>query len=180
MSNDVRDRILDAALKLLEREGPRAFRQTRVAQEAGVEQGHLTYYFPRKADLANAVLERIVDRQRTSAAEAVLRGPHGDLGARVFEFAKSQVRDRKRTRLLLSFFVETHDEDATSQALEDAFAQQRFALAAVLGREPDDAEVELGLAAIRGLALGQVIAPRPAKRIDDLVSQLVRWLRVER
>jgi len=175
MSGDLRDRILDAAVRLLEREGPRAFRQTRVAQEAGVEQGHLTYYFPRKADLAEGVVERILERQREGAAQAVLRGD-GDPRARVFGVAKSLVRDRRRTRLLLSFFVETYADEASSKKLDEAWSQQRRAFAAVVGRDEDDPQVELGLAAIRGLALGQVMAPVSSKRIDELVDQLVRWL----
>ena len=56
MTKDIRTRILDAAVQLLETEGAKAFGQTRVARAAGVKQGNITYHFPKKADLVAAVV----------------------------------------------------------------------------------------------------------------------------
>ena len=52
-----RQRILDAAIRIARKSGIKALTQPRVAAAAGVRQSHLTYYFPRKADLLAAVLE---------------------------------------------------------------------------------------------------------------------------
>src|SRR4051812_50116493 len=48
---DVRERILEAALKLLAESGAHELTQPRVARAAGVRQSHLTYYFRTRADL---------------------------------------------------------------------------------------------------------------------------------
>jgi len=52
---DVRDRILQAALRLLAESGAHELTQPRVAKAAGVRQSHLTYYFPTRADLLQEV-----------------------------------------------------------------------------------------------------------------------------
>src|SRR5688500_6001424 len=53
--------ILAAAVKLLREEGGKALTTSRVAKAAGMPQGHLTYYFPRRADLLVAVARRSLE-----------------------------------------------------------------------------------------------------------------------
>jgi AcrR family transcriptional regulator len=55
--DDIRLKLLDAALEILLCKGIQAFTQTRVAERAGVRQSHLTYYFPTRSDLLKAVVE---------------------------------------------------------------------------------------------------------------------------
>lgn len=60
-----RERILHAAVEILNDDGFGALTQTRVAEKAGVRQSHITYYFPARNDLlretaaygCNAMLE---------------------------------------------------------------------------------------------------------------------------
>ena len=52
---DVRERILQAALRLLAESGAHELTQPRVAKAAGVRQSHLTYYFPTRGDLLQEV-----------------------------------------------------------------------------------------------------------------------------
>jgi AcrR family transcriptional regulator len=53
----IRQRLLTAALEVLQREPYAAFTQARVAAQAGVRQSHLTYYFATRNDLLRAVVE---------------------------------------------------------------------------------------------------------------------------
>lgn len=55
---DIRENIVDAALKLLRKQGFASLSQPRIAAEAGVRQSHLTYYFPARADLLLAVADQ--------------------------------------------------------------------------------------------------------------------------
>jgi AcrR family transcriptional regulator len=55
--DDVRGAILDAAIALLKTQGIAAMTQPRIAKEAGISQSHLTYYFPTRATLHQAVAE---------------------------------------------------------------------------------------------------------------------------
>ena len=51
----VRERILDAGVRLLREAGIRALSGSQVARHAGLSQSHLTYYFPRRTDLLVAL-----------------------------------------------------------------------------------------------------------------------------
>ena len=58
---DVRTRLLNAALEVIYSEGLQAMTQTRVAAVAQVRQSHLTYYFPTRSQLLTAVIEHAVE-----------------------------------------------------------------------------------------------------------------------
>ncbi|WP_454916872.1 TetR family transcriptional regulator [Xanthobacter sediminis] len=58
---DIRERLLMAAVGLVREHGLPGLTQPRVAKAAGVSQSHLTYYFPTRADLVHAVLERAAE-----------------------------------------------------------------------------------------------------------------------
>lgn len=55
--DNVRAAILVAAIALLKSQGIAAMTQPRIAKEAGISQSHLTYYFPTRATLHQAVAE---------------------------------------------------------------------------------------------------------------------------
>jgi DNA-binding transcriptional regulator YbjK len=174
MATGLPERILDAAIRLLERDGVRAFRQTKVAKEAGIDQGHLTYYFPRRSDLLGGVLARFVARgveEGTRLLSLIQRDP-GEARARLLEFARAMVRDRRRTRLLLGLAMEVQGLPAASRVIAEQFQRQARGLAAIFGRAEDDPEVALALAALRGLALEHLLTPGEDRTLDALVDRL--------
>lgn len=69
-----KQKILNAALQVLMDSGFAALTQTRVAEAAGVGQGHLTYHFPTRSDLLKAV----VDESKTRMA-SLREGPEGPI-----------------------------------------------------------------------------------------------------
>ena len=60
---DRRESLLDAAIAAVREGGYAALTQPKVAARAGMSQSHLTYYFPTRSDLVQAVAERIVRSQ---------------------------------------------------------------------------------------------------------------------
>ncbi|GGR66475.1 TetR family transcriptional regulator [Streptomyces aureoverticillatus] len=72
----MRNRLLNAAERLLVKQGVDAIRLDAVAAEAGVSKGGLLYHFPTKQALVQGVVERLVER-----FEAVLPGPDAPPGA---------------------------------------------------------------------------------------------------
>jgi AcrR family transcriptional regulator len=58
-SEDMRRRILDAAVDLLAQKGYAGFRTADVAEAAGVSRGAQTHHFPSKDDLVVAVVEHV-------------------------------------------------------------------------------------------------------------------------
>jgi AcrR family transcriptional regulator len=68
-----RDRILDAAEALFADGGFDATPTSRIAERAGVPKGLVHYYFKRKPDLLEALVERLPD-ERVEPAAVVVRG----------------------------------------------------------------------------------------------------------
>lgn len=57
-----RENILEVARKVLIRDGYHAFTTRKVAEESGMSVGNLTYYFPNKSSLVEAVMEAVFAR----------------------------------------------------------------------------------------------------------------------
>jgi AcrR family transcriptional regulator len=153
-----------------------------VAEEAGVQQGHLTYYFPRRADLVVGVLQRFVERLRQEGLR--LRGAATPREARqqIFDLIKVTLKNRDRTRLMLGLLMEVQGDAALSAPIAEVFATQRRSLALLTGRDEEDLDIELALAALRGLGLEQMVVRGPRRtraddeRLDALVDRLAAWL----
>lgn len=64
ITEGTRERILDAALVVLRDVGHGQFSVQKVAREAGVYQGNITYYWPRRRDLVLALAVRVVEEYR--------------------------------------------------------------------------------------------------------------------
>lgn len=179
MTDSLKERLVDAALRLLEEEGPKAFSQARVAKEAGIQQGHLTYYFPRKADLVAAVLERFAeegDATFRKLAEKVAGSERAVLEAVAINQVRTLIRDKRRTRALLSLLVQGFDDPDILKTLEERGLTNKVFLGGFLGRAPDDADVELAFATLRGLAIQNLLHRYDAKRVDELVARFRAWL----
>src|ERR1700744_2057243 len=78
---DRRKKILDAGITLLREQGLAGLTQPRVAAMTGLRQSHLTYYYPTRSDLLEAVarvaMEALVSAVRAlfSGTSSVERGP---------------------------------------------------------------------------------------------------------
>jgi AcrR family transcriptional regulator len=104
-----------AAIGLIREHGLAGLTQPRVAKATGISQSHLTYYFPTRRDLLNAVLDRTATDQ-LAGVEQAMRGAAGSpkklasaMGA-AFEKAEN-------SRVLISFAL---------AASEDAVAREIF------------------------------------------------------
>lgn len=102
---DVRESILEAALKLLAESGAHALTQPKVAAAAGVRQSHLTYYFPTRADLLQAVARHSID-----ALAGQLAGTPGASPRRLAEGIAAGSADKRRVRVMLGL-VTAADRD---------------------------------------------------------------------
>src|ERR671919_440811 len=110
----VRERLLTAAIELIREHGPAGLTQPRVAKAAGISQSHLTYYFPTRAALLAAVLERAAEGQLAGMKHAfatVGRGP-GKLAAAL----GAALEQPQNSRLLVSFALAA-DQDSQVRAI---------------------------------------------------------------
>lgn len=115
----IRERLLMAAVALVREQGLPKLTQPRVAKAAGVSQSHLTYYFPTRADLVHAVLERAAERQRAGVEATVAVADEG-VEALVRELSKTLSRP-ENTRVLVSFVLAA-DTDPAARAQFDGLA----------------------------------------------------------
>jgi len=184
MTSDLRTRILDAAIKLLETEGSKAFGQTRIARAAGVKQGNITYHFPKKADLVAAVVERVNER-RVAEFQDLLERAHKlepeKLRALVVERLPALATDVKRSRVMFALMIEAEHDPAIGKLLISVNRQQLAPLATLLQRDPDDPDLALALVMLSGLSLHSLSGVGPgdgphSDRVAALIQQFRRWL----
>ena len=69
-----RENILEVARRVLIRDGYHAFTTRRVAEESGMSVGNLTYYFPNKGSLVEAVMEAVFERYKHRYTELLTDG----------------------------------------------------------------------------------------------------------
>lgn len=176
---DARGRLLQAALAVLREEGFHALTQTRVASRSGLRQSHLTYYFPRRADLLMGVAEAVAAQVQASVSaqadappldvDGLRRALHGQLG------------DREVPRLMLSL-IAAADEDPRLRAWLQQFhagiaATLRGALARA-GIEPSEEEMALFHASLLGLRIGGLLSGATpealARQLDLALDRLLQ------
>ena len=178
MAEDVRARIVEAAVRLLETRGAKGFGQVKVAREAGLQQGHLTYYFPKKSDLVAAVLERISERARGDFQRVLAsNGPLDPAASEelFFDLVRTLMRDRKRSRILIALLGEAAEDAEVGAALAAQVRGQRTVMAALLGRDADDLDVHLALAALRGLGIENLVAPDEPQHVEAVIARFRAW-----
>lgn len=158
---DVRRHILDTALDLVEADGILALTQPKVAKAAGLRQSHITYYFPRKADLVVALLE--ASHGRAAAAPDGKPGPDGIVSGLMF--------DRDRMLFFLGILLAAANEPelrAVVRGHMEAFAGE---VAASFGTAPDAPPLLAFLDEVRGLALRRLVAEEGgAGPVEDVAA----------
>ena len=170
----VPERILDAALSILGESGIRKLTQVHVAHRAGVRQSHLTYYFPTRDDLLNAVTERAVDGIVSGFRRATAGATKGRQRQLLEGLARS-VADLAHMRMFVAMIVEADADRAVRRVMRRATERIEEALAEALGGDDPRGRARLVLAAIWGLGLYQfLMRPAPnASRTRAYLSWLV-------
>ncbi len=147
VEKSARQRILDAALKILKKEGVTALTQTRVAAAAGLRQSHLTYYFPRKTDLLAATLEA-----SHAQAHRPKRGSAGS-DADPVDAVRALMFDRNKMRFFLSVVAQASDQADIRATLATHARGVAEQLAPLFGRTADDPDVVAFVDMLRGMGL---------------------------
>lgn len=133
-----RERILDAALEVLRDVGHGQFSVQKVARQAGVYQGNVTYYWPRRRDLVLALAVRVVEEyRRTFLArfDAGRRAPE----ERAEAFVRWMVDDAiapDRVQLLPELWSMANADPEIARAVTRSFEDVIEALLADLGAPP--------------------------------------------
>lgn len=174
--NAVRERILDAAVALLRDVGVKKLAQPQVARAAKVPQGHLTYYFPRKADMLAAVASKFLELLAADF-EQTEAGPEGRRGV-FFAMASKLVKNRTRTRMLLGLVVEADGDEDLRASLSRGARFVRGGVQHAFSIPDNDPDADLALALMWGLGLQQFIYghERSEEETDALIRRAIAWI----
>ncbi len=125
-------RVLEAAERILRRDGSEGLTMPAVAQEAGVSVGGIYRRFQAKQALLRAVKDRHMARSEAAMAEAMEAG-HGSLDEVVCSFLATLVGDSAlETESLFGVIMEPHRDDLvmnTRGQVSEARQRASFALA---------------------------------------------------
>ena len=108
-SAPTRERILHAAVEILNAEGFGALTQTRVAEKAGVRQSHVTYYFPVRNDLLRETAVYGCSAMLEMFSAGIAAGTVTLATARSFFVA--DISDRRFARLMCALIVASDEDD---------------------------------------------------------------------
>jgi AcrR family transcriptional regulator len=168
-----RDRILEAAERLVAEVGAARLTLDAVAQGAGVSKGGLLYHFPSKESLLNALAHRYAEsmEQCIEAAKANLAdfGKSRDLKAAVLGILGSDPRSRALSAVLLATAV---NEPALLNVIRQCVAQYTQELEATCSNFTRAAVVTL---AVDGLKMREAlrISPFTDEQREQIVQELL-------
>lgn len=152
-------RILNAAICIALKSGVKSLTQPKVAKAAGVTQSHLTYYFPRKADLLAAVLE---------ASHGYGHAAPPKSQAHAMRLLEELMFDANRMRFFLGAVIEAGDDANLRKALAAHVHGLAKEIAPHFGRTADDPAVGALLDQLRGLGIRLLLEPK--KRIEQKID----------
>lgn len=147
----VRERILEAALAILRESGIQGLSQVQVARRAKVRQSHVTYYFPRRHDLTEAVTVRFIDNMVSALQEAAARSRSRKRDA-LIRRAEEAITDPGHMRMFTGVIVEADTDPELHSVMVRETKRLQAALAQLLGDENREPAADL-LASLWGRGL---------------------------
>jgi TetR/AcrR family transcriptional regulator, regulator of biofilm formation and stress response len=178
-----RRQILEAAVRIIGRDGPSAVTHRAVAAEAGVPLAATTYYFSSKGQLFKEALTLSVQADLAELEALVETLPPGldDVGRFAQEiagFLVSQLR-RRRTTVVAQYelVLEAAREPAlreTARRSTDSYYRIFQEMLERAGSADPEGDARLLLAVLDGLLLEGLSAPRQEFTVDAVASQLRR------
>jgi AcrR family transcriptional regulator len=177
----MRDRILDAAISVLESSGVKKLAQPHIAKVAGIAQGHLTYYFPKKSDLLGALMARAVELFRDDIPQGLLEELHGradEVRAKVLRFAGTVVKNRSRMRMILGLIVAAEEDPQLRERMAENVLLVRRVLGKLLGKSVKDPDVDLTMALLWGIGIQHLVLEGKQDELatDRLLERLEAWV----
>ncbi|WP_206080011.1 TetR/AcrR family transcriptional regulator [Propioniciclava coleopterorum] len=163
MVSDRRERVVDAALVLIGRDGMRALTHRRVDAEAGVPLGTTSNHFRTRRALLEGTLGRLVERDKESVRALGGADPRSvdDLATMMLRYVERSVTvNRALTRARYAMFVELADDE-------------RLGGLVLAGREDLTALGSALLGAALGVASQGELRPRAAATVMATVEGMI-------
>ncbi|MGH3631825.1 MAG: TetR/AcrR family transcriptional regulator [Sciscionella sp.] len=180
MSSPVRDRIVEATLRIIGRDGIAAVTNRRIATEAGVSPGSLTYHFATQADLLRETLLHFVScetRRLTELAEQQRDNPLG-LAAAAKLVGQVAASNRFSAEEIAPFelYIQAGRDPALRPTAAASFAgydQLATTILTALGVREASAIAGTVVALISGLQLRRLATGEPGADLSEALLTLV-------
>lgn len=174
-----RERLLDAAIDVVARDGAGALTNRSLARAAGVSLGSITYHFATQQDLLREALGSYVDaevRRLQAFVESVADLPPEEALRRI---SASLADDAGRRHAKLDLFGLAARDAALHDAAAKCFTAYEDlvrAAARVLGVALDDTQVAIVVATVDGLLLRRLATGGEAPSTSDALGALLSAL----
>jgi DNA-binding transcriptional regulator YbjK len=160
----VRERILAAAVALLHEEGIQGWSQIQVARRAKVRQSHVTYYFPKRHDLVDAVAQHVTGGMALALRGVLESSEERDVGP-VLRRLAGDIAARQHMRMFTGLIVEADHDPKLRAILVRWTLSLQETLATALGGQGATERSRIILAALWGFGLYE-FAMRPSNKLD--------------
>ena len=154
----VRERILEAALRLLAEAGAHELTQPKVAKAAGVRQSPLTYYFPTRGELLQEVARYSIGKIAGQLAHS-----HASLA----EGIAAAAADKRRSRVMLGLVTAADRDPVIKQRMRKFIGELRGSMAPLLahgGLRTDPDSIAFFHCCVIGCAVLQLARDNPEAR----------------
>ena len=176
-----RERIAEAAWRIIEREGPDGASLRRIARETGRTTGAVTHYFRDKRELMAFAFGLVVDRSTSRMARAAAEASVTEALAQLLPLDEERRRETTVWLALMSASLTDPDlavelRQRYRRAREATLPMFRMALEETRGEDPDDVADEL-LAVVDGITVDALTDPErypPDRQLALLRRALVR------
>ncbi|OAV60254.1 TetR/AcrR family transcriptional regulator [Enteractinococcus helveticum] len=178
----IRDRVLDAALRILGEQGLRALTHARIDQAAGLPRGSSSNYFRTRRALLEGVTQYLAQQEQAdfaSAAPVVQRDQAIEAFIGMLEAQAGQYRFRTIARYIL-FVGAGHDEELLAPLMQNrsGFEQWTNAILAALGAKQPVEATTFFMATMDGLLLHRLtidpdleFAPHVIRALDSCFQE---------
>lgn len=142
--HETREQILQAALDLLVEHGFRAMSMRRVAAACGMKLGNLTYHFPNREDLIQALLEAVISAYEIEFERIVHKPgvPPEERLADVCELILEDIRSKKTTRVFPELWALSNHDPFVLERVQELYARARAPIDQIVAEMRPDLSAE--------------------------------------
>ena len=161
--NERRERIAEAAWRVIERDGPSGANLREIAREAGYTTGVITHYFRDKRELVAFAFGLVVNRSMARMAESVAES---DIVGALAQSLPLDEERRRETTVWLTLMGASLTDPELADELRQRYRQAREAMFPIFSttlegsrEDPDDVADEL-LAVVDGITVDALTDPQ--------------------